>query len=318
MRANVIYHDNGVGLRADAELISDRLRHLGFAIMHSEYYEYQPPPNRVDLNVQLEVFDPFWLEHAGATYLIPNQEWLSPEWLPAISKIDGVLCKTRFAQNVLRDYGLEPSYIGFTSRDRYRPSIDKDYGRWLHFAGRSGQKGTATVIAAWMANPSFPPLTIVHHPENRHVRECLDGVSAPNIHAVADYLSDEDVDEVLNSHGVHICPSETEGFGHSLNEALACKAVVLTTDAPPMNELVTGQWGVPVPWDECAEDPEQPGITRRYRVSAHQLARSVRRAMQLSRSACEALGERAREQFRERDRSFAAAFDRLILGRRIP
>jgi glycosyltransferase involved in cell wall biosynthesis len=38
---------------------------------------------------------------------------------------------------------------------------------------------------------------------------------------------------------VHICPSQSEGWGHTINEARAVGALVLTTDYPPMNEFVS-------------------------------------------------------------------------------
>jgi glycosyltransferase involved in cell wall biosynthesis len=315
MRANLIYHDNGVGLTADAEIVSRRLRHLGFEVTRSECHDHRAPAKPCEVNVHLELFDRFWLDHAPTTYLIPNQEWLSVEWLPDLATLDAVLCKTRFAEQSLRHFEIPTTYIGFTSRDRYRPAVTKDYGKWLHFAGRSGQKGTELVLATWRANPGFPPLTIVHHPENRSTAEAVKRNPSPNIKPICAYLSEDEVEEIFNSHQVHVCPSETEGFGHSLNEALACKAVLVTTDAPPMNELVTGRWGVPVAWEKSDEDPRYPGITKRFRVTTEQLAAAVRGVMALSASARAAMGERARQHFLEQDRKFGKAFDLFMRKR---
>jgi glycosyltransferase involved in cell wall biosynthesis len=311
MRANLIYHDNGVGLSADAEIISNRLSILGCDVVRSECHDHIPPAALCDINIYLELFDPWWTGQARRSYLIPNQEWLSVAHLPQIAALEGVLCKTRFAEEALRSYSRRTSYIGFTSRDRHRPAVAKDSRRWLHLLGRSGQKGTDAVIEAWLANPDFPLLTVLHHPENSYAARILSS-APPNIVRIAEYVSQDDLMEIMNSHEVHVCPSEIEGFGHSLNEALSCKAVVVTTDAPPMNELVTVRCGVPVPWSESDEDPEYPGITRRYRVTAERLANTVRRVMSLPHSARVQIGERARVDYEARDRRFTRAFDAFM------
>lgn len=41
----------------------------------------------------------------------------------------------------------------------------------------------------------------------------------------------------MNSHSIHFCCSYTEGFGHHINEGKSCKALILTTNKAPMNEI---------------------------------------------------------------------------------
>ena len=52
----------------------------------------------------------------------------------------------------------------------------------------------------------------------------------------------------LRSHmqrcGVHVCCSNSEGFGHTIVEAMSRGALVIITDFPPMNELIDESRGV--------------------------------------------------------------------------
>jgi hypothetical protein len=54
-----------------------------------------------------------------------------------------------------------------------------------------------------------------------------------------EHISFTQVRRFQSEHPIHICASEREGFGHYLNEARAAGALIITTDHPPMNELVT-------------------------------------------------------------------------------
>ena len=89
-----------------------------------------------------------------------------------------------------------------------------------------------------LTNPQFPKLFVIN---NRKM-----GIDAKrgNIDFIHDFLPKSKLQALQNQCGFHICPSETEGFGHYIMEALSCSAVVVTTNAPPMNEfiLTVGAW----------------------------------------------------------------------------
>jgi len=216
-----------------------------------------------------------------------------------------MLCKTRIAEELYAERRMRTEYIGFTSRDRFRPKVTRDQTKWLHLMGRSTQKGTAAVLAAWAANPEFPRLTVVCNPDNG-LAETLN--APPNVDLVMERLSDDDLETVMNSHVVHVCPSDREGFGHAINEAHSCGAVIITTDAPPMNELVTPDDGVLVPYESVAEGDRWRGFTSSFRVSPDDLASAVRRVMALSATARATIGMRGRDAYLARDRRFAERF----------
>ena len=60
-----------------------------------------------------------------------------------------------------------------------------------------------------------------------------------NIKYIDRRLTEDDLNTIMNSHGIHICTSSTEGFGHYINEAKSCKSVYI-----PVNELINSESGI--------------------------------------------------------------------------
>lgn len=77
-------------------------------------------------------------------------------------------------------------------------------------------------------------------------------------------------------------------------------AVVLTTDAAPMNELIDACCGLLL-----ASAPGAPmGLTRRHHVAVSAIEEGVLHALRLSVRECTQLGDAARARFLERDAAF--------------
>lgn len=268
-------------------------------------FDADPGAQHYDCVVFLERIVSQWMSRADMTVLVPNQEWFDNEH-HILDGIDAVWCKTRYAEVLFREYHHDVRYIGFTSYDRRDLTVERDYRSFLHVAGRSQQKGTAAVLEAWRRHPEWPPLTITRHPETP-IR-----VAADNIRPVSAYLEDTDLRWHQNRHGIHLCPSEAEGFGHSLVEAMSCAAVVLTTDGPPMNELVTHARGVLVP----AQRTGQQGLGTNSYVHADDLERAVEAVLATSVTRLRSLGTHARSWYEANDRSFhshmAIAIESLV------
>jgi hypothetical protein len=56
-----------------------------------------------------------------------------------------------------------------------------------------------------------------------------------------------------------LCTSVHEGYGHYINQARASSAVIVTTDVPPMNELLSQQSGLLIPSNRLTIDQQLMG-----------------------------------------------------------
>jgi glycosyltransferase involved in cell wall biosynthesis len=302
---NVQARQNQAGLERSAELLAGVLRSAGCIVTinvthrsgltHIRHKAAKLTRSHAyDLNIFLEEIKPFCLPLAKRQILVPNQEWLRDDCASYLDRIHAVLCKTRYAEKIFRDAGFPTTFISFTSADRYDAGRRRNYDAFLHVAGSSTQKGTAPLVDLWLAHPEWPTLTIVQHPMNRL------NVKASNIAYIPEHIDDGELRRLQNEMGVHVCPSEAEGFGHSIVEAMSCRALVVTTDAPPMNELVSADRGLLVKYDRTT--PRRWGTA--YYVDRQSMEDAIVSVIRMSSADKAARGERARAWFEMNDARF--------------
>ena len=102
------------------------------------------------------------------------------------------------------------------------------------------------------------------------------------------------------SHGIHFCTSLSEGWGHYIVEAMSCRAVVVTTDAPPMSELITPARGVPVPYHHS--EPRHLGTN--FHADPEKLEKNIQQLLLMPTEEKATLGKHARTWFEETDTTF--------------
>lgn len=240
MKINLITADNGSGLSVDIQILRSIFEPAGHEVFFTPWQSGEKPKGSFDVNIFLELFNPLHLSSAKRNFGIFNQEWFMVDWLAQIIRLDNVLCKTRHAQEIFNPWA-NCTYTSFTSRDLYDASV-KRIPEFLHLRGRSRTKGTMEALRAWKLNPSLPKLHIYYNKE--FIKEEAAVISAeglgslPNVEFHFGFMSEAELFAVYNRYQFHLCPSPCEGFGHYINEGLSCGAVVLTTEAPPMNELI--------------------------------------------------------------------------------
>lgn len=303
-RLNLIAWNNGVGLTRDLDLLAAGLRKAGFDVSITPIGRgklrkwFRPPLVRAshalrrwmgggvlhDANLMLEHVRPEEFGGAHRQFFIPNPEWCLTSDVAVLPDVDAVLTKTRHAEALFAPFGRPIAPIGFTSEDRFDASVPREHA-FFHLAGRSSNKGTAALVALWRKHPEWPRLTLV-----QNKRSAGDPIEAANIRHLIDYLGDGELKRLQNAHQFHLCPSETEGFGHYLVEAMSVGAVTVTTDAPPMNELVEPDRGVVV---DCNRAGTQHLATT-YHFDAAAMEAAIEQLLAMPDEALERIGANAR------------------------
>ncbi|HJT97622.1 MAG TPA: glycosyl transferase family 1 [Rhodanobacteraceae bacterium] len=324
-RIHLLARDNGAGLTRDLALVADVLARAGFDVTATglgaggwrrwlqrtrlrvqigREARRARRDARFDAGLSFEMLLPEFLTLARRNALIPNPEWFRDEYAAHLGRIDRVFAKTRHAIAPFEALGADARFVGFTSLDRLRRDVPRE-PRFLHLAGRSGTKGTRALIALWRRKPAWPTLTIVQ-------REKLSLPTEPvaNLDFRTTYLDEAALTVLANRCVFHLCPSETEGFGHHIVEGLGVGAVLLTTDAPPMNELVARDRGILVPY-------ARTGVQRlatTYFVDEAALEDGVERMLALDGAQRREYGERARDAFEQSDRAFRERIVEAVAG----
>ncbi len=332
MHVNIVYDDNGVGLSRDAHIIETTLHAAGIRVTRTPISEfhYELPWNQFarwlhvrlkvlihrlrfnrlpyDLTLFLEHIEPDYCLLAPVIAYIPNPEHSCERDVHNLKWVDHVLAKVHDTIGVYESLGCPVTYIGFTSLDRGM-GLDSTKKRraFFHLAGNSQQKGTAALIDLWKKHPEWPPLTILQHPDKKKRMPKTTGVA--NIRHISAYLDDDSLRTLQNEHRFHLCPSEAEGFGHYIVEALGCGAVTLTTDAPPMNELVEAGRGLLVRY--CRKAPQQLGMN--HIVCPDNLEEKITEMLALTDDQTKKISQLARDWFESNAIAFRHRLPEVIL-----
>lgn len=324
IRINIIAWHNGGGLSRDVDILVDalpadrfdvalngtpigespvlkrRIYHRAANVQTLLFRRGSLAASPYDINLFLEDIVPGFFRYARANAFIPNPEWFKANQASHLAGLDAVLCKTRSAQETFDALGGRTRFISFTSEDRLQGSDTRaTCDGFLHLAGRSWQKGTRSLTDLWLAHPEWPALRVVQSARNYN-RSRVTPINAGNIDHILKHLDDDALKTLQNSHAVHLCPSEAEGFGHVIAEAMSCRALTLTTNAPPMNELVTGDRGMLVDYNRAQR--QRAGMN--YFVDPADLERKIQQVIEMDSADINRIGDNARSWFESNDREF--------------
>jgi hypothetical protein len=297
LKINLFCDDRG-GLAKDRLILGDALRSLGCSVtLHGVNGDINA--SSADINIFCESLCPSCFNEAPLNWFIPNPEWYCHE-MELLNSIDLILCRTHEVQRIFMELKKDTFYLGFSSLDLYNPRISKKYTKYFHLPGSSLQKGTRSILKAWEQNSNFPHLTIVKSSDL--------GYRVPlKVDWINQWLTTEHLSKLQNSCGVHLCPSETEGYGHYLMEAMSVGAVVVTTNAPPMNEFIVDERCL-VPYTSWRFQR----LGTNFYIDSNGLEEVITRLMKLSQRELEAIGKKNRKRYLELRKDFKGNLKQLL------
>lgn len=303
----LVARSNNYGLTRDAAILGEAMDRLGLSNAFSErrqrgMFDRLFRRRTASRILHVERAFPAWFGAGQENWLIPNPERYPRRQIGRLRRLTGVFAKTLDAQRIFESLGIRTLYLGFTSPDRRDTEIRKDWGRFFHLAGANTLKGTEDILALWAAHPEWPELVLVQKADN------APGSVPPNVTLRSGYMDDAELRRLQNVCGIHLCPSRAEGWGHYIVEGLSAGGIVVTTDAAPMNELVTARSGVLVPTSR--QEPRHLGVC--HYVDPTALEAAIERLITMPASDKAAIGRAARQRYEAIDEAFhdrcAAAF----------
>ncbi|RUL75996.1 glycosyltransferase [Dyella choica] len=316
IRCQVIGRDNGAGLsrdlalltrnlaRAEADVTASALPHRGRLAEWGTRLRLMGRPPAFDLNIMLERIRPEFARAARRNVLIPNPEYFRPRDRAALKTIDTVWVKTRHAERLFQALGMPVRYIGFASMDCLRSDIPRQ-NSFFHGPGRSNNKGTQALLELWAQHPKWPVLTVVWR------RKRTEAIEIPaNVKLINHHLDDDAYRRLQNAHRFHLCPSQTEGYGHYIVEAMSCAAVVITLDAEPMHELIAPGRGILVPARKCG----QQDLADRYGFEAQEMAAAIERCIAMTDAQAQMLGKAARNWYENEVGAFPKRLSEALIA----
>lgn len=255
----VVYLPTGMGLKKDAEVLQSALMQLGYSCRVRTASRY----DRIIYGIFLK-FNLVWFVQLGKKALqkifkrrsrtvalhlesissqavlaadinifIPNQEWCSRQQLSLVPQMDSLWCKSRLAENIFSQLYYKTAYMGFCTEFEPVELKESNDAHGLAFFTRIGlshNRGALQLATLWSRHPEWPILKMV-------VSHAFQPpVAADNIDYIDHLPSLADFQYLAASTPCHIFLTEAEGFGHLIVESMSRGALVLMTDAAPMNE----------------------------------------------------------------------------------
>lgn len=222
MRWKILVFDNKVGIITDANLIKKLIYENITENVSIKFIDQLQPNDVADIGIWIQNFDLVYLNNFKTNIFFINEEWVGEHELNNLHRFNYVVCKSKYAQNLLSPY-CNAVCLPFISPNYYDKNVVK-FNKILHFMGRSIQKNTELVLQQNV------PITLIDS----------DGKYKPNSNFthINKYQTKNELAYLLNSHNTHICVSLYESWGHYFYEGLSTGVEMICSDIPAFTENI--------------------------------------------------------------------------------
>ena len=286
MSLNIITHKSQ-GLLNDCKILKEKFKEKYNVneFICDERDIYTIKQNKTyDKQIFIEHIYPNLLNNSICNIFIPNLEFINKNDfnLMKTGHIKYIISKTNCSYESLYTlFGDKVLKWNWSSINRNINRINPDFDQYLHIKGKSRYKNSQMILDTWMRHPEWPMLHIVSYGEKtiNGFLEIKHPVLVNDNITLYQYELDEiTLESLMNRCGNHICPSETEGYGHYINEARSVGAVLITTNAAPMNEFTSYKYGFLV----SSTEHTTRGFGKYYKLNEKELEKTIQKCINTS------------------------------------
>jgi 1,2-diacylglycerol 3-alpha-glucosyltransferase len=158
---------------------------------------------------------------------------------------DFLICNTKRHSFVFKDHP-QSFYVPWgTDTNIFKPINEKKKENltFFHSAGMSSRKGTGFVVKAFISGEIYKKASLIIHTQRDFEKNFGYNVSDLKSYNI------EIIEKTVSAPGlyhlgdVYVYPTMLDGLGLTMYESLACGLPVITTNNPPMNEVIHNDVG---------------------------------------------------------------------------
>jgi len=318
MKIDIFMPNHSMGLIIDGQVLQKHFKLLNFDVRvfsipfhyyHGEHADIPMNFGGADIAIFIEKILPQsrMLEYPRRILLI-NPEWLTSEELQKIDVISEMWHKSQYSFDTVSPKfpKLTHRITGFTSPDTEMRA--EGFDRFICLTGKAFERrNTQAIFNNWLKHPSWPSIKIQLYGNSLHYPGWVN--FAKNISCYQGFMGRTEYLQSASSSACQLCLSETESFGHYINEARAMAAFAVILDAPPMNELIDSDSGFLIPITQS----KPFNFGEKYTVSEENLGLAFEKMLMINPNDRQDLGNNARKRYEKEAQTFKLKLEQACL-----